>query len=132
DRARLAEVLARRKQLAPARQLMTSIWAAGQVEGRRAVIPDSAHTSFYFDSYIRPIARILTATLAVDPQHALIGPLVETLVMQASSCRADCTWNTQDIVSAIAALAAVDRERRAQPERVVHVKLRDNTTLTAG
>src|SRR5262249_23257781 len=52
DRARLAEVLARRKQLAVARQLMTPTWALVQVEGRRAVFPDSMHTPFYFDSHV--------------------------------------------------------------------------------
>lgn len=132
DRSRLAEVFARRKQLAAARQLMASTWAAVRVEGRRAVIPDSAHTTFYFDSYVRPIARLLTATLAVDPQHALVGPLVETLVLQARAGRADRVWNTQDFSSAISALAAYDRVRRAQPERVVRVRLRDNAVITAG
>ena len=132
DRARLAEVLVRRKQLTVARQLMTPTWALVEVEGRRAAIPDSVHVPFYFDSYVRPIARILTATLAVDPQHALVGPLVETLVGQTKAGSAAWMWNTQDYASAISALVAYDRVRRAQPERLVRVKLRDNTVITAG
>ncbi|HMA22681.1 MAG TPA: hypothetical protein VKP00_01775, partial [Gemmatimonadaceae bacterium] len=129
DRARLAEVLARRKQLTAARNLMTPTWNVVKVEGKRATIPDSTHVAFYFASEIRPIARLLTATLAVDPNHALIGPLVETLVLQA---RADRYWNTQDYGSAILALAAFDGVRRGQPERTVRVRLRDNTVITAG
>jgi len=129
DRARLAEVLSRRKQMAAARRLMTPMWNVVKVEGRRASIPDSAHVAFYFQSEIRPIARVLTATIAVDPNHALIGPLVETLVLQA---RAQGYWNTQDYGSAISALAAYDAVRRGQPERTVRLKLRDNAVITAG
>src|SRR5204863_842610 len=47
DRARLAEVLARRGQMEPARRLMEATWAVVQVEGRRAVIPDSTKIPFY-------------------------------------------------------------------------------------
>jgi uncharacterized protein YfaS (alpha-2-macroglobulin family) len=129
DRARLAEVLVRRKQVAAARSLMAPTWNVVKVEGRRATIPDSAHVAFYFESEIRPIARLLTATLAVDPSHALIGPLVETLVLQA---RAQRDWNTQDYGSAILALAAFDAMRRGQPERTVRLRLRDNTAITVG
>ena len=42
----------------------------------------SARRDFYFDSRIRPAAYLLGATLAVDPAHPLVGPLVETLVAQ--------------------------------------------------
>jgi uncharacterized protein YfaS (alpha-2-macroglobulin family) len=129
DRARLAEVLSRRKQMAAARKLMAPMWNVVKVEGRRASIPDSAHVAFYFQSEIRPIARVLTATIAVDPNHALIGPLVETLVLQA---RAQRYWNTQDYGSAISALAVYDAVRRGQPERTVRVRLRDNAVITAG
>ena len=130
DRSRLAEVLMRRKQTTLARQLMTSVWSVVQVEGRRAALPDSVHPSFYFESYTRPIARILTATLAVDPQHALIGPLVETLLSSAKPGLNPWIWNTQDYASTISAVVAFDRQRRSQPERPVRVKLRDNSVLT--
>jgi hypothetical protein len=130
DRSRLAEVLMRRKQAAVAARLMTSVWAMVQVEGRRAAIPDSLYSSFYFESYTRPIARILTATLAVDPQHALIGPLVETLLGSTKPGTNQWIWNTQDYASTISAILAYDRVRRAQPERAVRVKLLDNSELT--
>jgi len=128
DRARLAEVLARRGELATARTLMEPTWAVIRVEGRRAVIPDSAHAAFYFASDIRPIGRLLTATLAVDPQHALIGPLVETLVLEAQTGQA---WNTQDYGSAITALAMFEHLRHGQPERNVRVTFLDHSAITA-
>ncbi|AHG93764.1 alpha-2-macroglobulin domain protein 2 (plasmid) [Gemmatirosa kalamazoonensis] len=109
DRARLAEVLARRGQLPVARRLLEPTWRLVQVEGRRAVLPEST-TTLYFESTVRPVARLLTATLAVEPEHALIGPLVETLAQQG---RATEPWNTQDYASAVSALAAYDRARRA-------------------
>lgn len=132
DRARLAEVLARRKQTAAATQLMNSVWNVATVEGRRAIIPDSVYTPFYFESFSRPIARILTATLAVDPAHALIGPLVETLVQQTRRGHPEAWWNSQDFGSAISALAAYDRALRAQPERPVRLRLQDNSVITLG
>ena len=50
DRARLAEVLARRAQMAAARRLMSATWAQVRVEGTRAVVPDTAIEPFYFES----------------------------------------------------------------------------------
>jgi hypothetical protein len=109
DRARLAEVLARRGQLPAARRLLEPTWRLVQVEGRRAVLPEST-TTIYFESAVRPVARLLTATLAVDPEHALVGPLVETIAQQG---RAASPWNTQDYASAVTALVAYDRLRKS-------------------
>ena len=91
-----------------------------------------AHVAFYFDSYVRPIARILTATLAVDPQHALIGPLVETLVGEQDGAPA-WMWNTQDYRR---------RRSRRSPRSIACAASsrsaacaygsRDNSVLTAG
>ena len=131
DRARLAEVLARRRQITAARQLMTPTWAMIQVEGRRAVIPDSVGTPFYFESRVRPVARILLATLAVDPENPLVGPLVETLVQQSRASHREWMWNTQDYASAVAALAAVDRRQKAQGDRTVHVRAGNRALLQA-
>ena len=122
DRARLAEVLARRSQMTAARQLMAATWAQVRVEGSRAVVPDSAISAFYFQSVIRPIARILSATLAVDPEHALVGPLAETLAQQGRAEGRTWMWNTQDYASAVSALAALERRRREQGERTVRVR----------
>ena len=105
DRLRLAQMMARRGARGAARQLITPIWATVRLEGRRAVVPDSARRLwFYFPSSQRPVARLLSATLAVDSSHALIGPLVETLVEQSRGARWGY-WNTQDYGTAAAALA---------------------------
>ncbi|HUF27256.1 MAG TPA: MG2 domain-containing protein [Gemmatimonadaceae bacterium] len=122
DRARLAEVLARRGQGVAARALMEPTWALVRVEGRHAVLADSLRPGFYFDSRMRPMARILRATLAVDPEHALVGPLVESLAQQGRAERAAWVWNTQDYSSAIAALAEFDRRQQAQGARAVRVR----------
>jgi len=107
DRLRLAQMMARRGARAAAQQLITPIWASVQLEGRRAVLPDSARQRywFYFPSSQRPIARLLSATLAVDSSSALIGPLVETLVEQGRGPGGWDYWNTQDYGTAAAALA---------------------------
>ncbi|MGH7521946.1 MAG: Ig-like domain-containing protein [Gemmatimonadales bacterium] len=105
DRLRLAQMMARRGARSAARQLITPIWGSVRLEGRRAVLPDSARRLwFYFPSAQRPVARLLSATLAVDSSHALIGPLVETLVEQSRGSRWGY-WNTQDYGAAAAALA---------------------------
>ena len=131
DRARLAEVLARQAQMAPARQLMAATWAQVRVEGNRAVVPDSTISRFYFESAIRPIARVLLATLAVDPEHALVGPLAETLAQQGRAEGRSWMWNTQDYASAVTALAALERRRREQGERKVRVRSGDRVILEA-
>src|SRR3989442_1287552 len=116
DRLRLAQMMARRDARSAAHQLISPIWASVRVEGRRAVLPDSARrvSWFYFPSTQRPIARLLSATLVVDSANALIGPLVETLVEQSRGSGAWGYWNTQDYGTAAAALADFTaRQRRA-------------------
>lgn len=132
DRARLAQVFARRRQLVPARALLGSVWALVRVEGRRATLPDSLVPPFYFASRMRPVARVLTATLAIDPENALVGPLVETLAQQSRAARADWMWNTQDYASAITALALYDSYHRARGERTVSARAGDRVILAAG
>ena len=132
DRARLAEVLARRAQMASARRLMESTWSEVRVEGRRATVPDSTIVHFYFESAIRPIARILLATLAVDPENALVGPLAETIAQQGRTEGRSWMWNTQDYASAVSALAALDQRRRQQGERTVRVRSGNRVILQAG
>jgi uncharacterized protein YfaS (alpha-2-macroglobulin family) len=129
DRARLAEVFARRGQIPQATLLMAPTWAQVRVEGRRAVLPDSLGRHFYFASTMRPLARVLTATLAIQPDHALVGPLVESLAQQGRAESASWIWNTQDYASAITALAAYDKLRRAQGSRAVRVRAAGRTIL---
>jgi len=109
DRSRLAEVLARRGERRTAAGLLATQWAAVQIEGRRAVLPDTLtrDTTFYFESSVRPAARLLMATLAVAPDHPLIGPLVENVVQQGR-VSTNRWWNTQDWAMAVTALAAFD------------------------
>jgi uncharacterized protein YfaS (alpha-2-macroglobulin family) len=111
DRVRLAEVLARRGELQPARAILTGIWQTVRVDGRRAVLPEAARESHYFRSTQRPTARLLTATLAVQPDHPLVGPLVETLVDRTRAGE-DAFWNTQDYGQMVLALLAYERMRR--------------------
>jgi uncharacterized protein YfaS (alpha-2-macroglobulin family) len=122
DRVRLAEVMARRGARQAARQLLAAAWSTVRVEGRRAVLPDSvARRNFYFMSATRPAARLLTATLAVDSVHPLLGPLVETLLQQH---RAQPSWyrNTQDDASMVNALEQLELRQRATAGRTVRVR----------
>jgi uncharacterized protein YfaS (alpha-2-macroglobulin family) len=63
---------------------------------------------------------LLTATLAVDSAHPLVGPLVETLVQQA---RADgrSVWNTQDFGAVLPALAAFEARQKRGAARALRV-----------
>jgi len=111
DRVLLAELLARRNELQPARALLTTIWQNVRIEGRKAVLPDTARESHYFRSTSRPTARLLTATLAVQPDHPIVGPLVESLVDRGRA-GSDTHWNTQDYGQMVFALLAFERLRR--------------------
>ncbi len=122
DRVRLAEVLARRKAFRAARALLQPVWNTVKVEGRRATMPEQAYSfDHYFTSRVRPVGRLLTATLAVDSVNPLLGPLVETLVQQ-SRAGALSPWNTQDYAAVVSALAAFDRKMRAGAARPFTVR----------
>jgi hypothetical protein len=121
DRALLAEILARRRELVAARSLLAPAWAQVTVEGRRAVLPtDASAKYFYFWSTVRPAARLLTATLAVQPGHPLVGPLVEAVAQRG---RSDSWWwwDTQDYASAVEALARYDTYRQRAAARALRV-----------
>jgi len=122
DRLLLAEMMARRGDLTVAHDLLVPAWAVVTVEGRRATIPDSIRTPFYFQSRLRPLARLLMATLAIDPTNRLIAPLVETLSQIGNTGAADWYWNTQDLASAVSALAAF--EQRTTGASAKHVRVR--------
>lgn len=122
DRVRLAEVLARRQAFRAASGLLRPVWNSVKVEGRRATVPEVAYRyDHYFSSRVRPAARLLTATLAVDSANPLLGPLVETLVQQ-SRAGALSPWNTQDYAAAVSALTAVDQKMRAGAARPFTVR----------
>jgi uncharacterized protein YfaS (alpha-2-macroglobulin family) len=122
DRAWLAQVLARRGATRNARTIMEGVWREVRVEGNRAVVADSlTRQRFYFSSRIRPLARVLTATMAVDSNHALIGPLVQTLIGRGrvERSRGWWWWNTQDVAFAATALAEFGRRQQEATARGV-------------
>jgi uncharacterized protein YfaS (alpha-2-macroglobulin family) len=121
DRVRLAEVLARRRDKRPARELLNAAITSVRVEGRTAIIPDSLSRRFYFQSSVRPAAQLLTALLAIDSAHALIGPLVERLT-QSGRVAQPWEWNTQDYGSAVHALSAFERRQRQGSARGITVR----------
>ena len=130
DRVRLGEVVARRGAVRAARQLLDPIWASVKIEGRRAVVPDSTRRPFYFYSWERPVGRLLTATLAIDSSHALLGPLVETLIEQGRAGQLS-PWNTQDYGAAVAALAAFAGRQQRATARGIRVRAGDRVVLEA-
>ncbi len=87
------------------------MWASVKVEGRAATLPEPSHRDFYFMSRVRPAARLLHATLLVEPSHPLIGPLVERVVAQRRA--PGWLWNTQDYASAVEALVEFQRRQAA-------------------
>jgi hypothetical protein len=131
DRVRLAEMLARRRAVKAARALLQPAWSAVKVEGRRAVVPEEARSwRHYFYSRVRPTARLLTATLAVDSTNALLGPLVETLVQQGRAGQSLDPWNTQDYAATVSALVAFDRMVRGGAARSFTVQSGGRTLFT--
>ncbi len=102
-----------------AKGLLEPAWASVKVEGRRATLPEATSRDFYFPSRIRPTAWLLSATLAVDPAHPLVGPLVETLIQQGRGER--WIWNTQDYGTAISALAEFQERQKAGASKGVRV-----------
>jgi uncharacterized protein YfaS (alpha-2-macroglobulin family) len=129
DRIRLATVLHRRGATAPARQIISAAWSEVRIEGRRAVLPPEPDR-FYFESEVRDEARLLIATLAIEPTHALIGPLVEALVQQGRAQRR-YFWNTQDFAFVVQGLAAFEQTSRNAVGRAVRVRAGSRTILQA-
>jgi uncharacterized protein YfaS (alpha-2-macroglobulin family) len=128
DRVRLAAIFARGGDRLVARRLLEPAWASVTVEGRRATLPAASRRDFYFPSVARPSAWLLTATLAVEPTHRLVGPLVETLIDQSRG--AGWRWNTQDWGTAVAALSEVWARQREAVGRGVRVRSGSATLFT--
>ncbi|HEU5170768.1 MAG TPA: alpha-2-macroglobulin family protein [Gemmatimonadales bacterium] len=128
DRVRLAGVFARGGDRGVARRLLEPAWLSVKVEGRRATLPDASRRDFYFYSETRPVAWLLSATLAVDSTHPLVGPLVETMIDQSRA--AGWRWNTQDWGTAVAALAEFWTRQREAAARGVRVSAGGATLFT--
>jgi hypothetical protein len=130
DRLALAEMLERRGEHASALSLVDRAWEGVRTEGRHAVLPEAAHQAHYFRSDTRPAARLLTATLAVRPDHPGVGPLAETLIERGRATNS-WIWNTQDYGWAVLALAEFEQRRgQAGPARLT-VRGRRGDVVTA-
>jgi uncharacterized protein YfaS (alpha-2-macroglobulin family) len=111
DRVWLAELLEQTGDHPEARTLLDELWSSLGQAGNRVEIPDSVLTTVGFPSHIRPIARLLGATLLIAPNHPRLGVLVERLTVRTRVER-DEWWNTQDHVAATVALSRFARVRR--------------------
>jgi hypothetical protein len=97
------------------------------LEGTRAVLPISARHDFYFASQARPMARLLTATLAVNPTHPLVGPIVQALLEQSRTSAG--LWNTQDMGSTASALAMFEQRQQGAAARGIRVRAAGRTII---
>lgn len=106
DQARLAHLLSRRGATASqSRDLLTRLWSQVSIAGNRVDFPESTMVTTGFPSRIRPAARLLRATQAIDPQHQGIGPLAQRII-QRERAEQGWWWNTQDYAFAAGAVAS--------------------------
>ena len=115
---RLAHVLARGGDVTAAQAAARADLGVGEGRGpRRHAARGHRGASSTSSRRIRPMAWLLSATLAVDPSHPLVGPLVETLMQQGRGER--WIWNTQDYGTAVSALAEFQRAPAGRRRRRV-------------
>ncbi len=130
DRARLARIIAERGDVPTARTLLEGLWARVRQDGRRALLTDTLdRNGFYFASPLRVSGELLRATLLVDADHALIAPLIETVVAQA---RGGSGWFgvTPDMATAVRALRVVEQRQQQATQRGARVMLDGRTVFT--
>jgi uncharacterized protein YfaS (alpha-2-macroglobulin family) len=120
DRVELAHLLHLMNRKAEAQPLLMRAWEPVKLVGNRIELPDSLVGTGLFASRMRPAARLLSATLAIEPSHPGIGALVESIV-QRSRPERTWRWNTQDHASAAAALAEATTRQRG---RIAHLQFR--------
>ncbi|HEX7978509.1 MAG TPA: MG2 domain-containing protein [Gemmatimonadaceae bacterium] len=90
-----------------ARQLVDLAWRSTRVEGRRVVIEDSVvRRRWLFRSVTGATVALLRATTVVQPDHPLLGALLES-VLQSARSDAVARWNTIDQAAVADAIAAV-------------------------
>jgi hypothetical protein len=106
DRIRLAQLLGSRGDTAAAREVLARAWRPIEIAGNRLEIPDSLIPPSWFPSRVRPSARLVQATLALDPDNRRILTGIETIVSQQRALRG-WVWNTQDYAAASAALSDI-------------------------
>ncbi len=108
DRLELAALLHQAGDTRAARGLIEPFWRLVRVEGRAATLPDSLWHRTYMESRLRPLADLLTATLAVEPGHALLGAMLEGVVTRTRTGPLGW-WNTRDYSVAVRAIDAWQR-----------------------
>jgi alpha-2-macroglobulin len=129
DRARLARVIAERGDRALARPLLESLWRRVVRDDDRAWLPDSLNRDgFYFASPLRGTGELLRATLAVDPDHPLVGPLVAQAVRDA---RAGSGWFgvTTDLATIVRAFAVLHARQAQAADRGVQISVNGRRVL---
>jgi uncharacterized protein YfaS (alpha-2-macroglobulin family) len=131
DRVSLAGLLADAGRDAEARQSIDRLWSVVGAIGGRVEIPDSLRAFGVFPSHIRPAARLLIETTRLDPDRALTGALVETIVQQGRAERG-WAWNTQDYAAAAVALTGFAERQHAAGSRRVTVTGYDGRRLLTG
>ncbi|HEY9480085.1 MAG TPA: alpha-2-macroglobulin family protein [Gemmatimonadaceae bacterium] len=130
DRLRLAESLASRDDArAAALSIVDEAWRAVTPAGRMVDLPDSAFGERAFPSRVAPAARLLTASLALRPDHPWLGALIERVLQQGRAERG-WAWSTQDYASVVMALAAISDGETAA--RTVRVRAHGRTLLDQG
>jgi uncharacterized protein YfaS (alpha-2-macroglobulin family) len=106
DRVLLARVLNDAGSFTDARLLLEGAWRAVSPAGLRVDLPDSVTGRGLFPSRVRPAARLVEATVQINPSEPRLGALMERLVSRASS---RAPWNTQDYAAAASAVAQFAR-----------------------
>lgn len=103
DRVLLASILHSAGRTGEASASLERAWQGVGMVGTRADLPDSIMGRGLFRSRVRPAARLIEATVAIDPSHPRLGALMERLVRRTSAVG---MWNTQDYATAAEAVAA--------------------------
>ncbi|HEX6315739.1 MAG TPA: alpha-2-macroglobulin family protein, partial [Gemmatimonadaceae bacterium] len=108
DRVLLAQLLHQAGKVVEARNLLERAWSGLGSAGLRVEFPDSIMGRGLFRSRVRPAARLVEATIAIDPSHPRLGALMERLISRTSAA-SRYWWNTQDYASGASAVAAFTR-----------------------
>jgi len=112
DRVWLAELLGMRPDRSLARAVLARAWRDVELAGVRVDIPDALlRSAGQFPSRLRPVGRLLSATMMIEPDHPKLGQLIERIVRQ--SVPSFSLWNTQDYVTAAEVLARVAMWQRS-------------------
>lgn len=132
DKVRLAGVVARR-DAGGARSILESVaWPRVIVEGRRANLPrELIQDEFYFRSQARSLATLFSATLAVDPDHPLLAPMLATLVSRGQM-ETRRRWTTQDFGATVLALLEYEGLSTRARARTVRIASPAGTVARAG